>query len=229
MKAPSGVAPEVLSLPKGGGAVRSIGDTFSPDLYSGTGSYQISLWFPKGPGGFQPSVSLIYTSGSGNGAFGMGWRLPQLEIRRRTDRGAPTYDDDADTFLLDGQEIVPVGSDMYRLRIEGEFRRAQRAGEAWLVTDRGGRRFVLGSSSDTRIQSTTGGVARSSAWLIESATDRNGNRIDYAYRRDQNQLYLDSIRYGPYEVKFVYESRADVVTDSSSSEASAFSISILVW
>src|SRR5215217_2929172 len=124
MKAPSGVAPEVLALPKGGGAVRSIGDTFSPDLYSGTGSYQVPLWFPKGPGGFQPGVSLIYTSGSGNGAFGMGWKLPQLEIRRRMDRGIPTYDDTQDTFLLDGQEIVPVGGGVYRLRIEGEFRRA---------------------------------------------------------------------------------------------------------
>ena len=213
MKAPSGVAPEVLSLPKGGGAVRSIGDTFSPDLYSGSGSYQVPLWFPKGPGGFQPGMSLIYTSGSGNGAFGMGWKLPLLEIRRRSDRGIPTYDDAKDTFLLDGQEIVPVGGDLYRLHIEGEFRRAVRTGAGWVVTDRGGRRFVLGSNGAARIEETKDGVTRTSAWLIETATDRNGNQVRYSYVRDQGQLYLDAITYGPYEIKFLYEVRPDLVTD----------------
>lgn len=213
MKAPTGVAPEVLSLPKGGGAVHSIGDSFSPDLYTGTGSYQIPLWFPKGPEGFQPSMSLIYTSGSGNGAFGMGWRLPLLEIRRRTDRGLPTYNDAQDTFLLDGQEIVPISGSMYRLRIEGEFRRAARVGAGWEVTDRSGRRFVVGVNSSARIEETTGAVTRTVAWLIESATDRNGNQVSYSYTRDQGQLYLDAISYGPYQIKFLYEARPDTIVD----------------
>jgi RHS repeat-associated protein len=212
MKAPTGVAPEVLTLPKGGGAVRSIGDSFAPDLYTGTGSYQIPLWFPKGPGGFQPSMSLIYTSGSGNGAFGMGWRLPLLEIRRRSDRGLPSYDDQ-DTFLLDGQEVVPTGGGMYRLRIEGEFRRAARTGAGWEITDRSGRRFALGQNPAARIEETSGSVTRTLAWLIESATDRNGNRVDYTYIRDQGRLYLDSIRYGPYQIQFLYEARPDTLID----------------
>ena len=87
MRGSSGVAPKVLPLPKGGGSVHSIGETFTPDLYSGTGMYKVPIWFPKGPGGFQPAISLIYSSGAGNGPFGIGWRLPIMQITRRTDSG----------------------------------------------------------------------------------------------------------------------------------------------
>ena len=54
---------------------------------------------------------LSYDSGAGNGPFGTGWTLMQPSITRKTDKGLPRYDDDAesDTFLLSGSEdLVPV-------------------------------------------------------------------------------------------------------------------------
>lgn len=213
MSEQSGVSPEVLPLPKGGGAVRSIGETFSPDLHTGTGSYRIPLRFLPGPGGFQPDVALVYSSGGGNGPFGIGWLLPVLELARRTDAGLPTYDDDLDTFVLDRQELIALGGGRYRHRKEEQFRRVERSGDGWEVRDRSGRRFVLGTTAASRIEETAGGTTRAYAWLIERAIDRNGNEVRYDYVRDAGRLYLQSVRYGIYRADFVYEPRTDVTTD----------------
>lgn len=209
----SGVSPEILPLPTGGGAIRSIGETFSPDLHTGTGSYQVPLQFLPGPGGFRPEMSLVYSSGGGNGPFGIGWLMPLLQITRKTEGGLPAYDDDTDRFLLDRQELVPLGGRRYRHRKEESFQLAQRVGDGWEVRDRSGRRFLLGTTPATRVQETRAGVTFIYAWLIESAVDRNGNEIRYEYTRDQNQLYLQRLSYGLYSTTFVYEPRTDILTD----------------
>jgi RHS repeat-associated protein len=208
----SGVAPEAISLPRGGGAVRGIGETFAPDLHTGTGSYRIPLWFPRGPGGFQPEMGLVYSSGAGNGPFGMGWRLPIMTISRRTDRGLPVYDD-TDTLLLDGEELAPLGGGRYRHRREEQFRRIQRVGDGWVVHDRSGRRFQLGTTPAARVEHTSDGATRVLAWCIEQAQDRYGNTITYQYRRDGDRLYLERVVYGPWTVTLTYEQRDDPITD----------------
>lgn len=213
MDGQSGVSPEILPLPKGGGAIRSIGETFSPDLHAGTGNYRIPLWFPRGPGKFQPDMGIVYSSGAGNGPFGMGWHLPVMKISRRTDRGLPNYNDDLDTFLLDGEEIVPVGNGRFRYRREDHFRRIERIGDGWEVRDRGGRRFILGATAAARIEETKGDVTRVYAWLIERAIDTNGNEINYSYHRDNGQLYLKSITYSIYSISFIHEVRPDPFTE----------------
>ena len=102
-------APSV-SLPKGGGAIHGIGEKFTANPVTGTGSFSIPL--PVTPArGKGPEVSLSYNSGAGNGAFGIGWSLSVPAIRRKTDRGLPRYIDDgehADTFVMSGAEdLVP--------------------------------------------------------------------------------------------------------------------------
>ena len=44
-----------------------------------------------GRAGFGPSLSLSYDSGSGNGPFGLGWKLALPAITRKTDKGLPRY------------------------------------------------------------------------------------------------------------------------------------------
>lgn len=96
-------------VPKGGGALSGIGETFTPDLHTGTGKLSVPLPLPPGRPGMTPSLALSYSSGAGNGPFGMGWALAVPQISRRTDRGIPTYHDDQDTFVLSGaEELVPV-------------------------------------------------------------------------------------------------------------------------
>ena len=124
----SGAAP---SLPKGGGALQGIGEKFAPDLHTGTGNFTIPLAVPRGRNGFQPQLALAYSSGSGNGPFGLGWSLSVPGVSRKTSAGVPRYDDAQDTFLLSGAEdLVPVARNgatvRYRPRTEGLFARIER-------------------------------------------------------------------------------------------------------
>ena len=68
-------AGSVISLPTGGGAVSGLGETFSPDLFSGTGNFTVPIQTPPGRHGIQPQLSLEYSTGHGNGPFGLGWAL----------------------------------------------------------------------------------------------------------------------------------------------------------
>src|SRR5271154_6003812 len=100
-----------LSLPKGGGAVRGIGEKFSANAVTGTGTVSVPIATSPGRSGFGPQLSLSYDSGSGNGPFGMGWSLALPSITRRTDKGLPRYHDaeESDVFILSGAEdLVPV-------------------------------------------------------------------------------------------------------------------------
>src|SRR5687767_15274388 len=100
----SGVSSQVISLPKGGGAMHGIGEKFSPDLHTGTGNFTVPVTLPPGRNNFQPELSLVYSTGNGNGPFGLGWSLNIPGVSRRTSRGVPVYEDSEDTFVLSGAE-----------------------------------------------------------------------------------------------------------------------------
>ncbi|HXR61613.1 MAG TPA: SpvB/TcaC N-terminal domain-containing protein, partial [Solirubrobacterales bacterium] len=150
---PAGEAPgasrkPAVSLPKAGGAVRGLGEKFTVNAVNGTGALAVPLPLSPGRDGFTPSLRLSYDSGAGNGPFGIGWSLDVPAIARRTDRGLPRYDDEAesDVFVLAGAEdLVPEldaggrriskprrlhGVDYevrpYRPRVEGPYARIER-------------------------------------------------------------------------------------------------------
>jgi RHS repeat-associated protein len=143
-------APQIL-MPKGGGAIRGIGEKFAANPVTGTGSLTVPIYASPGRSGFGPQLSLSYDSGAGNGPFGFGWSLAVPSITRKTDKGLPRYDDagSPDTFILSGAEdLVPAlaethdtwsqienqrtlyGQDYrvrrYRPRTEGLFARIER-------------------------------------------------------------------------------------------------------
>src|SRR5262245_21227933 len=111
-RAPSGaVVPPTVSLPKGGGAIRGLGEKFGANPVTGTGSLTIPIAVSPGLGGYGPQLSLSYDSGSGNGPFGFRWSLSLPSITRKTDKGLPQYRDaeESDVFILSGAEdLVPV-------------------------------------------------------------------------------------------------------------------------
>src|SRR5213082_4201437 len=85
------VAAPMLSLPKGGGAIRGMGEKFAANPVTGTGSMTVPLATSPGRSGFGPQLSLSYDSGFGNGPFGLGWSLSLPAISRKTDKGLPQY------------------------------------------------------------------------------------------------------------------------------------------
>jgi hypothetical protein len=150
---PSTVQAPALTLPKGGGAIRGIGEKFAANPVTGTGSMTVPIATSPGRSSFGPQLSLSYDSGAGNGPFGFGWNLSLPSITRKTDKGLPKYQDteESDVFILSGAEdLVPVLIDKgdgkwereqipprtingktyriqrYRPRIEGLFARIER-------------------------------------------------------------------------------------------------------
>src|SRR5436305_166294 len=128
----SGTLEQVISLPKGGGALHGIGEKFSPDLYTGTGNFTVPIALLPGRNGFQPQLNLVYSTGNSNGYFGLGWSLSIPGVSRKTSHGLPRYQDGAprvderDTFILSGAEDLVVIQDTqekthYRPRTEGLF------------------------------------------------------------------------------------------------------------
>jgi len=108
------VSPPSINLPKGGGAIRGMGEKFAANPVTGTGSMSVPIAVSPGRSGFGPQLSLSYDSGAGNGPFGFGWSLSLPAITRKTDKGLPRYLDgqgaapDSDVFILSGAEdLVP--------------------------------------------------------------------------------------------------------------------------
>src|SRR5215212_11683683 len=100
-----------ISLPKGGGAIRGIGEKFATNPVTGTSSLSVPIYTSPGRSGFGPQLSLSYDSGAGNGTFAFGWSLSIPAITRKTDKGLPRYRDaeECDVFILSGAEdLVPV-------------------------------------------------------------------------------------------------------------------------
>jgi hypothetical protein len=88
-----------------------MGEKFSANPVTGTGSMSVPIATSPGRSGFGPQLSLSYDSGAGNGPFGLGWSLSLPAITRKTDKGLPQYHDseESDVFLLSGAEdLVPV-------------------------------------------------------------------------------------------------------------------------
>ncbi|MGI0486553.1 SpvB/TcaC N-terminal domain-containing protein [Pantanalinema rosaneae CENA516] len=103
--------PVAVSLPKGGGAIKGMGEKFAANPVTGTGSMTVPIAASPGRSGFAPQLSLSYDSGAGNGPFGFGWNLSLPSITRKTDKGLPRYEDatESDVFILSGAEdLVPV-------------------------------------------------------------------------------------------------------------------------
>jgi RHS repeat-associated protein len=220
----------VISLPKGGGALQGIGEKFSPDLHTGTGNFAVPISLPPGRGGFQPELSLVYSTGNGNGLFGLGWSLSIPGITRKTSKGVPRYGPD-DVFILSGAEdLVPLGNtNGYRPRTEGLFARIERHRDAaagddyWEVHSKDGLVSVYGTSGAAGDDpATVADGSRIFSWSLARTTDPFGNLIEYEYlpRPDADQLYPARIRYADYNaesgetkflvlVTFEYEDRPD--------------------
>ncbi len=216
---------QIISLPQGGGALQGIGEKFSPDLYTGTGNFTVPLALPPGRNGFQPQLNLVYSTGNGNGHFGLGWSVSIPGVSRKTSKGIPRYDDGKDIFLLSGAEdLVPVpggpaGATRYDPRTEGLFAHIDHYRDAgndyWRVSSKDGLVSLYGTpgaaGSDPAVIADAAPELDKQrhifAWKLTRTSDPFGNRIDYLYERDAiqtngphrwDQVYLSEIRYADY-------------------------------
>ncbi|MEX2961168.1 SpvB/TcaC N-terminal domain-containing protein [Microbulbifer sp. TYP-18] len=98
------------TMPGSGAGLRDITENFSVGPSTGLGSSSIDIAASRGRSGIDPSLSLSYSSGSGNSPFGLGWSLNLAQISRKTSSGVPRYADSFDTFVLGGEDLVPLAA-----------------------------------------------------------------------------------------------------------------------
>jgi Salmonella virulence plasmid 65kDa B protein len=211
-------APPMVSLPKGGGAIKGMGEKFAANPVTGTGSMSVPIATSPGRSGFGPQLSLSYDSGAGNGVFGLGWNLSVPSITRKTDKGLPRYWDaeESDVFILSGAEdLVPVLNAegkiadterdgyrirQYRPRIEGLFARIERWTKVdsdetyWRSITRDNITTLYGKDNNSRIFDPSDPnpehPTRIFSWLICESYDDKGNAIRYEYKSEDSDGIL---------------------------------------
>lgn len=223
----SGTEPQVqargINMPKGGGAIKGMGESFSPDGFSGTGGFSVPLPFSKARG-FEPELELSYHSSSGNGPFGLGMSVSIPKISRSTDKkGIPLYNDE-DVFLDNGEELVKTNSevsdgftiDTYQPRIEQNFDLIQRwtsnsdGNCYWQIITRDNVTHQYGQTEACRIADPAR-PDRTFEWLLQKSFDDKENSILYHYKPEDasgtsdlaweqnracSQKYIEKIQYG---------------------------------
>lgn len=198
------------TLPKGGGAIRDIGEKLSANSATGACSFSVPVFTSAGRDGFHPDLKLEYDSQKGNGPFGIGWSMSVPRLTRRTDKGLPRYVDGAesDTFILSGAEdlvpaltatgardqlTTPDGFTVlrYRPRVEDQYARIERwtrnsGEEYWRAITRDNITSVYGRSASARI-SDPSNPNRIFSWLLEETRDGKGNIVSYEYKAEDQE------------------------------------------
>lgn len=216
-----------ISLPKGGGAITGIGETFKPNGFSGAGSYSLTIPVTQARG-FEPQLLLNYNSGAGNGPFGMGFSLSLSKISIRTEKGIPKYEGN-DIFIMGAEELVLKQQAIYKdnagwdvseyfPRVEGSFSRIEqhvkgdKSESYWKITTNNNEVSFFGQNAESRIYNPAN-VSQIFEWLVDQSVDTKGNQILYVYKaedgsgtgdkiweqgRSFNNKYIQTIRYGNY-------------------------------
>ncbi|NVK22162.1 MAG: VCBS repeat-containing protein, partial [Kangiellaceae bacterium] len=208
----------------------------SGGVSGGAATYHIPIVIPPGRKGMQPSVSLNYSSRSGNGIAGVGWSLSAgSSIHRCGQTYAQdgftknvTYSLATDRLCLDGQRLTLTtgtygySGAQYRTEIDSFARVTQSGGlnspgATFKVEHKDGRISWYG----TRVNSKHIAEGRTEvlSWALSQVEDRatNRNNITYDYHNYGSGEYkLKSIHYtgmdstdGDRHVEFIYENRTD--------------------
>jgi RHS repeat-associated protein len=208
MEKKSGVGETTTALPSGGGALRSIGDTFQPNLAMGGGSYKVPFDLPLGPGGFAPKLDLLYNTGYGNGVFGLGWALsvPFVETRRRSPyapAGEPEY------ALAGAETLVPIGGGRFVPFVQAAYQTFDFDGTQWTSRAPNLVQMRFGATDASRIAGVVDGQPRVSRWLLDRVTFPGDRLVEFEYEADGPQRYLRRVRWSVFTLELEHEQRPD--------------------
>ncbi len=183
----------------------------------GAANYSIPVALPPGRKGMQPSVSMSYSSRSGNGVMGIGFALSAGSSISRC--GSIADIDGAnlgvqystqDKLCLDGKRLVNVSGSYgssgteYRTEMDSFVRVTQKggginsAGTYFEVHTKDNKISVYGNntlSNNSKVQPE--GAPATLSWLIDSTRDYSSNAVHYRYMEGANsgEILLEKIQY----------------------------------
>jgi hypothetical protein len=200
-------------------SIATIGSSWGTTGSTGATSFALPLPLSQGRG-WDPQLTLSYSSQSGNGPFGIGWRLNLQAFTRQTDKGVPRYRDDKDVFINHlGQEVMPDRDDegkieftevseyrgqlvgkhtvvRYRPRVEQtfeliEFWRSDLTPEGfWLVHGADGSLHLFGKDDSSRVVDPQAPL-HVATWLLQESMNALGEHICYQYLSEKQDELPD--------------------------------------
>lgn len=216
------------ALPKGGGTVSIGGGMLSAGGPDGAASWQLPLPSPAGRA-LSAELTLQYSSGGGNGAFGAGWDCPLPAVVRMTRFGFPKYAAGDRLAGPSGEEIRLAGAARQASRLPladtpGSYTvtpwRARRGSAAerlehwvdnsgeqpagfWLHYPGDGSLSLYGWSPSARLQDPDQ-AQHVACWYLEETVSTRGEHVVYRYRGEDVQGCSDDELAAHPQVTHVY-------------------------
>lgn len=196
-------------------SIATVGKSWGSVGPTGAASFELPIPTPTADV-WSPTLTLSYSSQSGNGTFGIGWNLLGIgQISRRTNRGVPRYTDHDEIIGHDGEEWMPElnkdgqlqfreessydGTDIglhrvvrYWPKIESDFAlrecwtRQADASVFWLIHGAEGSLHLYGKTAASR-RADPDTPQRIYAWLLCESMDAHGHHICYEYKADDQE------------------------------------------
>lgn len=207
----AGVMLTTPSLPKGGGAIIGMGESVGPVGTMGTSSLRIPVPVTSGRA-HTPPLFLTYSSGQGNGCFGIGWAISLPSIRLRSSKGVPRYNGQDEYLAPNNEVMVPevnstgqvvttkvsvyagkhLGQEYtvtrYFPRVMDGFERieqwkASNGAIFWLIHTVEGQLLCLGKTAASRVADPAD-ASKTGQWLLEESCTPNGEHICYTWQSE---------------------------------------------
>lgn len=186
--------------------VAGVGGGLSVDNHGGA-NYSIPLPIAGGRGGLQPTLSLSYNSGAGNGVLGVGFSLstgfPQAitrgrSIKARDNEVRGVEFSSTDKFYLDGKRLICSNAatfaygqpgSAYRTEVDSFLSIATSGAngniETFVATDKAGTKFTFGQyAGSTDAYQRGGGETQGLAYVyaLKRVEDCLGNYVSFTYQ-----------------------------------------------
>jgi YD repeat-containing protein len=181
---------------------------FQTSGFTGAASFSLPIQVPAGPGGFQPSLTLSYSSSVVDNAgsqtqaswVGMGWSLTTSYIERNG-HGTNGVQDDSYALNLNGisVELLPGADGKYHASDEN-FYKSELSGTGtdttWTIWDKTGNKYYFEDRTNMwRTQSCPVGyelIPYVWRWSLTRVENVHGQVMNYTYQKDNKTIqYLD--------------------------------------
>jgi len=195
----------------------------------GSANYSLKIDVPPGVAGMEPTLSLNYHSGGGNGVLGLGWsiggvsaitRCPQTKAVDGVNHKFGVNYNANDRFCLDGQRLIAIsgsyGADgtEYRTEINNYSKIVSRGNYAggpryFEVQSKSGLTSIYGNTHNSYVHTHSNHALK--AWKIDTITDSYHNTITFHYLQNQTlgTHILSQVTYADNTLSFIYDNRPD--------------------
>jgi RHS repeat-associated protein len=182
-------------------------ESFQTSGFTGAASFSMPIKVPAGPGGFQPNLSLSYSSSTVDNAgsqtqaswVGMGWSMTTSYIER-IGHGTNGVQDDSYALNLNGMsvELLPGADGKYHASDENFYKTEftvpnnDEQQSSWTISDKTGNKYYFEDRTNMwKTQTCTNGydlIPYVWRWSLTRVENVHGQVMNYTYQKDNKNI-----------------------------------------